>query len=133
MTTPDGLTAESEALIADYHGRMHEVDCECDAAFIRDPLRAIEAAAVARHVRETDCEGLREAVGRLVKHYPRRDYGPADEALADVLAALASPATEALTPGEIRAANDIMRALGAPIPPDAPSPATEAERRGGEW
>jgi len=45
-TPTDGdLTAEREALIAEYHERMHEDGCGCDAAFIRGPLRAIESAA----------------------------------------------------------------------------------------
>lgn len=59
MTTPDGLTAESEALLRDIlrhvvvHGpggvTVHDGD-------LRDALAAIEAAALARHVRETGCE-----------------------------------------------------------------------------
>ena len=96
MTAPEGLTAASEALIADYHGRMHEDDCECDAAFIRDPLRAIEAAAVARHVRETGCDGLREAAIEAADWLELRpDYTEGDAATASRLRAALAPTVAA--------------------------------------
>lgn len=44
MTDRD-LTPTSEAVVSEFHERMHGDDCECDAVSIRDPLRRIEAAA----------------------------------------------------------------------------------------
>ena len=179
MTTPDGLTAESEALVNWALDVFYE-DRPFVSEQLGDMLRAIEAAAVARHVRETGCDGLREALEwvefalgwAVFREEPRIDnsnemrdirariraalaptvaaseacrpaalphHWPAsrerqDEAgnmttetycwrcgiaLAPTVAA--SEAPRPLTPGEIRAANDIMRALGAPIPPEAPT------------
>ena len=78
-----GLTAEAEALVADYHGRMHEDGCECDAAFIRDPLRRIEAAAAREAL-------AGEAIALLCDMGLGLDMGtsaPVSGALRDALAA----------------------------------------------
>lgn len=59
MTTPEGpgLTEESEALAR----WLQTEDNDFSWEKLSDRLAAIEAAAVARHVRETGCDRLREA------------------------------------------------------------------------
>ncbi len=51
------LTPESEALNADYR-ESNDCGSACPEHDLSERLAAIEAAAVARHVRETGCEGL---------------------------------------------------------------------------
>lgn len=63
MTTPDGLAAESEARLETW--ARHLTPDYLD--FLRETLVIAEAAALARHVRDTGCDGLREAAQELVR------------------------------------------------------------------
>lgn len=70
------LTAESEALLARFDGYLSEaraagLDVQAESMIgdqVRRDLPAIEAAALARHVRETGCEGLADEA-RLVAQW----------------------------------------------------------------
>jgi len=64
MTTPEGpgLTAEAMDLLE----RLMALNSRSFPLATAKDLAAIEAATLARHVRETGCEGLREALRRLI-------------------------------------------------------------------
>lgn len=114
------LTKESEARLETW--ARHLTPDYLD--FLRETLVIAESAAVARHVRETGCDGLREALRRhivalgelcelVTRHEDATECGcgdfddwfqswdgPAqrlhvpDDVMAEAVAALASPATE---------------------------------------
>ncbi len=87
MTTPDGLTAESKALLRDIlrHVVVHGPGgVTVHGGDLRDALAAIEAAAVARHVAaergtpsaaETGCDGLREVLAALMRKWGQHSGG----------------------------------------------------------
>jgi len=170
MTTPDGLTAAEEFAL-DLELVFDDVDWVYERIDPKERLAAIEAAAVARHVRETGCEGLREALRRhivalgelcelVTRHEDATECGcgdfddwfqtwdgPAqrlhvpDDVMAEALAALAPTVAACAREGcgheerHHRVDPDDIPWCWKDCPCPgylAPSPATEAERRGGE-
>lgn len=145
MSGREELTAESEALHLDWHAgnvaRCKGADCP-GLAHCRAIEAAAEERAVARHVRETGCEGYRVVLldGARSWHADAPvpgvatltiDFGGDRSALAKVVTRI-----NALAPTV--AASDVS-CIHLPGHPDdceecdcTPSPATEAERSGGE-
>lgn len=70
MTTPETLR---DALVKDYHERMHDTDCSCPADFIAKPIDAIIAAVRAEaHVETERLRALADRWDELADAYLSR-------------------------------------------------------------
>lgn len=100
MPTTPALTSESEALLAQFRSPAARNRKDYPVHWLdREDLERIEAAAVARHVRDTGCEGLREALEESHRQWgsygthPGEAYRTLERAVRAHLAALAPAAS----------------------------------------
>lgn len=132
MTTPDGLTAESEALVNWALDVFYE-DRPFVSEQLGDMLRAIEAAAVARHVRDTGCDeavadrdAARHSLGSLITWLS--EYHPGYITEYDRFRAKRAALAPTLAAVKVKdcACNESSNCFAHP---NAPSPATEEAPR----
>lgn len=82
----DDVVTLRDALVNEYHQRMHEDDCSCRASFIADPVNAIIAAVRAdeRRLHESAYDEAAESIHAAFCN-PDEQFGPWDRDMADAL------------------------------------------------
>lgn len=114
------LTPESEALLRDLYrdGQLEPVRWVGEPEDLQARVAAIEAAAIARHVRDTGCEALREAAQALDLFYQHEYLTYCDETPV-------GPYPIAVSIEHDRRLGDLMEALRAALAAPAASPEAE--------